>query len=182
MLSDVAVQRFWSKVDKLGTCWTWIGSITKRGYGKFYANGKTYQAHRISYMLANNVWPGDLCVCHQCDNPSCVNPAHLFLGTAKDNVRDAINKSRFTTAHLTDRDKSGECNGRAKLTGKDVEYIRAVKSQYSSRSLAKLMGVSKSQILRIIRNEAWNEGPKFIFGNAGIRDFTPQEMAVSGST
>jgi len=91
-------QRFWSKVDPLyadKSCWNWIGVTDKNGYGQIRLNGRLTQAHRFSWELWRWIIPHGICVLHKCDNPSCVRPGHLFLGTKSDNTRDAISKGRF---------------------------------------------------------------------------------------
>lgn len=98
-LSRRDIKRFWSKVLVLGDngCWIWTGSKL-RGYGLFSLNGKTRQAHRISWMLANGREPlPKMDICHTCDNPSCINPAHLWEGTRAQNIKDAWEKGRLGT-------------------------------------------------------------------------------------
>lgn len=74
-------------------CWEWTGSVRKDGYGRFRINGKTFLAHRVAYYIHNGHWPVTN-VCHSCDNPSCVNPEHLFPGSQKDNMQDCLIKNR----------------------------------------------------------------------------------------
>src|SRR5690349_3504200 len=87
-------ERFWSIVDKSKDCWEWKNSLNQSGYGVFYQNSVGYFAHRVSYFLMNGEIPIGLLVCHKCDNPKCVNPEHLFLGTSKDNMLDKVLKGR----------------------------------------------------------------------------------------
>jgi hypothetical protein len=89
-----AEERFWRNVDKTGECWTWTGGRAIDGYGSFYADGAGIAAHRFSYQLHNGPIPAGLVICHRCDNPPCVRPDHLFLGTQLDNVRDMFSKDR----------------------------------------------------------------------------------------
>ena len=84
---------FYRQIDKSKDCWEWTGSKSKAGYGLFSYN-KIKLSHRISYYLTYGEFDKKLFVCHKCDNPSCVNPEHLFLGTAKDNFEDMISKGR----------------------------------------------------------------------------------------
>ncbi len=87
------MERFWSKVDKSGDCWLWRGSVNPQGYGTFSFGGKSRGAHRVSYLLSKGEIGDGLCVCHTCDNPPCVNPDHLWLGTQADNMRDMGSKN-----------------------------------------------------------------------------------------
>src|SRR5687767_9041671 len=96
-------------------CWIWTGARINSGYGRIVVNGKQTSTHRYSYTLYNGPIPEGLCVCHTCDTPACVNPAHLFVGTFRDNKLDSVHKGRHA---------KGETNGNAKLTREDAEEIR----------------------------------------------------------
>lgn len=87
--------RFWQRVERGPNCWLWSGGTNERGYGKISDdNRRPAYAHRISWEMTNGPIPEGLYVCHHCDNPRCVNPSHLFLGTQKDNLRDMSTKGR----------------------------------------------------------------------------------------
>lgn len=88
-------ERFWSKVRRSAGCWEWTASRTKRGYGQFLlTTGRPILAHRMVWVLTHGVIPDGLYVCHKCDNPQCVRPDHLFLGSQGDNMRDMSAKGR----------------------------------------------------------------------------------------
>ena len=148
------MKRFWEKVDKSGDCWEWLDYKQDAGYGRFWFEGKNHLAHRMAYQLTVGEIPkGDgyhgTCVLHRCDNPSCVNPNHLFLGTQADNLRDAANKRRCIVPSSV-----GTANNHAKLTEYKVLKIR--KSSGTLKEIAAKFGVSLSLISLIKNNKLWN--------------------------
>lgn len=156
--------RLWARVDKsgpahpyrpdLGPCWIWMGTRSAEGYGALKAYGKDkrlIRAHRLSFYLAHGRWPNP-CALHSCDNPPCVNPAHLFEGTNLDNVRDSIAKHR----HISQRSHVGEDNARSKLSVGDVRAIREARTRgVSQRVLAEQYGVSATAIRLVERRRSW---------------------------
>jgi hypothetical protein len=141
--------RFLSKFDFSPDtgCWVWTAARHPQGYGLIKRkDGAQLRAHRLAYELAYGPIPQGLQVCHRCDNPRCVRPSHMFLGTAEDNAADMVAKGR--SARL-----AGERNGAARLSRRDVETIRASCATY--RSLAQRFNVSPSAIGLIKRRERW---------------------------
>jgi hypothetical protein len=136
---------FWTKVTKFENgCWEWTGAKKTGGYGVLrWKNQSSYGAHRMSFWLTHGQEP-KLFVLHSCDNPACVNPAHLRKGTHKENTQDAIERKRFA---------SGEKAGAAKLTKKNIEHIRA--SSIQNIELAKMLNVSESTISKIKTGKLW---------------------------
>jgi hypothetical protein len=141
--------RFWAKVEKTEGCWLWTGSLDTHGYGSLFWGGTTRRASRVSLILAGRPPPDGMLVCHTCDNPRCVRPEHLFLGTNLDNARDCIRKGRKVVFR-------GEAHGRAKLT---EEMVRRARERRAAgiifSKLAKEFGVSKSQIQRAVKGQQW---------------------------
>ncbi len=126
-------------------CWVWNAHADKDGYGILPCNGPAIRAHRYSWERVNGTIPEGMVVCHSCDNPGCVNPDHLFIGTPKDNVQDMLKKGRDCMV--------GERNNKAKLTNKDVKAI--YESERSTSTLAESYGVSVSTIKRIKNGRSW---------------------------
>src|SRR5215469_7066954 len=144
--------RFWSKVKigKSDECWEWQGAKTRGGYGTFFTGvqPRMERAHRMAYKLSFGS-PGALCVLHQCDNRTCVNPAHLFLGTIADNNADCRNKGRHAR---------GMRHGRqSRLTPEIVREIRSkyIKSRYGFKKLAKEYGLYTATIDKIVNWRIW---------------------------
>ena len=144
-------ERFEDKYRESEGCWEWIAGKLPNGYGQFWIAGREQLAHRVAYGLYVNEIPAGLCVCHRCDNPGCVNPAHLFLGTLADNSRDRENKGRGA-------DRSGEKSGTAKLTKEQVVEIRTMYSEGATQNdIAKEFGVSRPTISHIVCRLAWSK-------------------------
>lgn len=142
-------KRFWTKVDKRGPedCWEWTASRMRDGYGRFLLDGKVRGAHRVAWELVTGQAPEpDVLVCHRCDNPGCVNPRHLWLGSPADNMADRDRKGRRTAP-------SGEAHGRAKLTAAQVERIR--RGDDSAATLAAEYEVSRATIYHARQGRTW---------------------------
>jgi len=145
-LTDSDLERFWENIIKRGPndCWRWLGSITQGGYGRITIQGKTYNVNRLSYYLDKGEDPGDCYVCHTCDTPSCVNPAHLWLGSQSDNMQDCSHKRRIA---------KGSRHGISKLT--EVEVKEILESKETHQSIADTYGVSRSNIGLIKSGKRW---------------------------
>lgn len=140
--------KFWVNVIKTDSCWLWNGVKDDSGYGLLCIDSNRSRAHRYSYTIHNGLIPKGLLVRHSCDNPSCVNPDHLSLGTHKDNKMDSILKLRH--AHH-------ESNGRAVIT---TEIALKVKDMITNGSsplkISEKLGISKYIVIDIKRGKTWN--------------------------
>lgn len=154
-VSDGAYRdRFWKKVTRSDGCWTWNASRCRDGYGTCFIPGKhIVGAHRVAWTIANGLERGAIpegrSVLHHCDNPACVNPAHLFLGTQLDNVRDMGRKGRARKA-------LGPENANAKLTAETVRHIRRQRAAgVTCRAIAKELGVHPTAVGHVMRGRTW---------------------------
>jgi hypothetical protein len=145
-------ERFLAKVcrDAASGCWLWQGMVTPDGYGVAFIAGKRQAAHRAAWMLFCSPIPAAMAVCHKCDVRACVNPDHLFIGTAADNAQDRVNK---------DRTPRGERHHATKLTANQVSRIKAMLAEdrmYMSE-IAREFGVSISTIAGIKQGKTWRD-------------------------
>jgi hypothetical protein len=145
-------ERFFRHIEKTDECWVWTGNTSRRGYGSLQEGGrgsKTISAHRYSYEVHRGPIPDGLVVMHSCDNPSCVNPDHLSVGTYRENTQDMIRKGRKRTVAPT-----GTGNGKSKLNDDLVRYIRQNKEK-SHASLARELGLSQNCIRGVRTRRTW---------------------------
>lgn len=136
-------ERFKQKVLPVSCgCHLWLGCVDRGGYGFFRHQKKNLKAHRVAYKLHYGFLPQDTLVCHTCDNPSCVNPEHLFVGSNQDNQRDAVSKGRHRSGSV--------------VTQEIADEIRQLKSFGSSQaSLAKKFNLSDAAVSRIVNRKRW---------------------------
>lgn len=160
-------ERFWWKVQKTSDCWNWIGCKTSSGYGRIGLGSRSAgvtNAHCVSWELANGPIPKGMEVCHRCDNPACVNPEHLFLGTHSDNMRDSSRKGRL---HFGERNgmnlhpekrTRGERNGMAKLSQEEVNQIRKryIEGDITQCDLATEYKIHQSTVSSIVNRRHWS--------------------------
>ncbi len=147
------IERFYDYVPHkpLNECWIWRGYLLQSGYGSIMINRKQIRAHRFSYILFNGEIPYGYEVCHTCDNPPCVNPSHLFAGTAKDNAVDRQNKNRGGGGR-------GEKSFSAKFNNKSINEIKLLLiNGMGSSDIAKKLNVSYSAIYAIKSLRRWRD-------------------------
>ncbi|HEV2862843.1 MAG TPA: HNH endonuclease [Pyrinomonadaceae bacterium] len=149
------IARFWTHVDRSPGpegCWLWTGFISENGYGVFSFNGRQYKAHRVSFFLEHGRILNDRLILHRCDVRACVNPAHLFEGTPRDNSQDAVRKGRNTRLY-------GERNGKAKLTRESVLAIRRMcrRGGVYQKDVARLFKVSEATVSYVVNGGRWKK-------------------------
>lgn len=134
-------ERFWRKVKKTKSCWLWIGNRNADGVARFFYNDRVECASRVSWLFKHGAIDEGLCILHKCDNPTCVRPSHLFIGTPKDNMIDAVKKGRNPICKFT------------------IAGVRRVRDRYkrgwSVQKLADHYGVAHQTISHIVRRVNW---------------------------
>jgi len=155
-------ESFWRGAVRVGPCLEWQGSSYRRGYGKVWYLGLPWATHRLAWTLRHGPVPAGLCVCHTCDNPRCIEPLHLFLGTMADNMRDRNAKGRQGLQfhakgrqgpHVHDR---GSLRASAKVTETQVREMReAALMGVSRRELGRRYGVAHQTVTKIVNRQKW---------------------------
>jgi hypothetical protein len=133
---------FWAQVDQSGgpeACWLWQGSVNRDGYGAMRVDGKYWGTHRLVWTLTYGEIPEGLVVCHRCDHPACVNPAHLFLGTQQHNITDAVQKGRWTQ----------------KLLPAQVRAIRALQHIKRADEVGRMFAIKPHTVRDIWAKRSW---------------------------
>ena len=138
------MNRFWDKVDKSGECWEWTGARSSYGHGNIKVDGRALGAHRVALELDGVDIPSGMVVRHSCDNPGCVNPDHLELGSQGDNIQDMHDRGRH------------KINNGSRFNIKTAEKIRRSAADGTNQAdLAEHYGVSRQYINDIVRNRKW---------------------------
>lgn len=152
-------QRFWSKVKIQRGCWVWKATMDRHDYGKLLVGSRKdgtrriRRAHRISYEIVRGEIPEGLQVLHKCDNPPCVRPSHLVLGTHKDNMSDMYAKNRRDHKKIG---RPGELHHNCKITSEiALEIRRLCADGKSQQEVGELFGLSQTHVGRIVRGERW---------------------------
>lgn len=148
-----ATEKFWARVQKSDECWEWMGPRRKHGYGCFCPkHGTVFPAHRVAWELTYGPIPEGMCVCHRCDNPPCVRPDHLFLGTKADNSADMARKGRSTR---------GRKQWRNKLAPEDVPQAdRMYAAGASYREIAKELHATYQSVRLAIKRQNFRYIPR----------------------
>ena len=137
-----------------GSCWEWKRTKNYYGYGTLTVNGKTIFAHRLAYQLGVGDIPTGLQVLHSCDNPSCINPQHLHLGTGSDNMKECYDRGRSKIKPVSFK---GESNGSAKLSKKDVVVIKSLIAHGEKQhKVAAEFNISQAQVSNIVLGKGWS--------------------------
>lgn len=146
---EIDQDRFWDKVDKttVDACWPWRGGRDKDGYGYFRVGGGNRRAHRVAYVVSHGSLEPALDVCHACDNPRCVNPRHLWVGTNQDNSDDMVRKGRSLC---------GIANPKVRLSERKVqEVVRLADLGLLQKEIAQRIGCNQRTVSTILTGRQW---------------------------
>lgn len=151
------LDRFWEKVDKRGPdeCWPWLGAINGNGYGTTWDQDKRriINASHVALLTLGIVVPPGMCALHSCDNPPCVNPSHLHVGTKGENNKEKALRGRSRSVP-----RDGANNPSAKLTAEDVVIIRSMRASGSLlKEIATKFGVTSTNICYIVNGKKWRK-------------------------
>lgn len=135
--------------DGPNSCWPFLRSKNRDGYGHVWVEGRLESAHRFAFMVSTGPIPAGLSVLHSCDNPSCCNPAHLRIGSQYDNVQDREDRNRGNQA-------SGENNGASKLSTRDVIFIRRCRDIYNTAEMAAMLNVEPGTVAKVLNGSIWS--------------------------
>lgn len=154
---DETISRFKNKfIVAQNGCHEWIGAMQSNGYARFSAFGRSMYAHRFSALLKFGIVKSSIDVCHKCDNRKCVNPDHLFLGTRKENMQDAVSKGRQAKGDKLSVLHTGDKCSFTKLTYAQVDEIRRLKQEgLKTKTISALFNVSADNIRKIVRFDTW---------------------------
>jgi hypothetical protein len=153
--AQTAAWRFWSKVaiDPTTGCWEWTAYRDRQGYGRFGVDGTNWLAHRLAWLLTHGTIEPDRVIRHTCDNPPCINPDHLLVGTQADNIKDRQDRGRHRPGRL-----AGESHGQAKLTWEQVRDLRSRTYRRGDKGrLCAELGITRPTLRRILDGSGWKE-------------------------
>lgn len=140
-------KKFWAKVQKTETCWLWTGTVNNKGYGETRYEGRFALSHRVSFIIHKGPIPEGMVVRHRCDNPPCLNPKHLELGTIAENTKDKIMKQRQA---------QGTTQGHAKFTEQTLREAKRLRSDgWTYLELERHFNISRQTISKAVRGETW---------------------------
>lgn len=149
---DRVLEKFWKhvKIDSMTGCWQWTGGKNEFGYGIFCTDKRRIRTHRYCWELFKEPIPKGMCICHHCDNPSCINPDHMFIGTQAENMADMRKKHRGST-----KPRPGTENPAAKLSEQQVRIIFSMNGTVRAEEVAQVFNVKKTSVYNIWSRITW---------------------------